>query len=133
MLPAAIVELGRLPLNANGKVDRKALPDAELQSARYEAPRGETEQTLAGIWAELLNVQRVGRNDNFFELGGHSLLALTLLERMRAAAWRRRCAACSSGRGWPILPRQSGATGAAKWRYRPTEFRGRAMPSRRRC
>jgi len=85
MLPAAIVELQGLPLNANGKVDRKALPEAELQSGHYEAPQGETEQTLASIWAELLNVQRVGRNDNFFELGGHSLLALTLLERMRVA------------------------------------------------
>ncbi|WP_412179758.1 AMP-binding enzyme, partial [Variovorax paradoxus] len=71
MVPGALVVLEGLPLNANGKVDRKALPAPELDSARaYEAPEGEVEQALAGIWAEVLGVQRVGRNDNFFELGG---------------------------------------------------------------
>ncbi|MFC6978498.1 phosphopantetheine-binding protein [Microbulbifer taiwanensis] len=85
MVPGAIAQLERLPLNANGKVDRKALPAVAIASgASYEAPRGTTEETLARIWATLLGVERVGRADNFFELGGHSLLALKLLERMRA-------------------------------------------------
>ncbi|WP_418515014.1 amino acid adenylation domain-containing protein [Delftia sp. PS-11] len=89
MVPSAIVVLEALPLTANGKVDRKALPEPEMVSAQqYEAPQGELEETLAGIWAEVLGVQRVGRQDNFFELGGHSLLALGLLERVRAQGLR---------------------------------------------
>ncbi|QMW07901.1 non-ribosomal peptide synthase/polyketide synthase [Pseudomonas sp. 29A] len=85
MVPGVVVLLESLPLNANGKVDRKALPEPEFESERaYEAPRGADEEALAAIWAEVLGVERVGRNDNFFELGGHSLLALSVLERMRA-------------------------------------------------
>ena len=88
MVPSVIVALEALPLNANGKVDRKALPEpAFAASAAYEAPQGETEQVIAAIWAEVLGVARVGRNDNFFELGGHSLMALGLLERIRARGW----------------------------------------------
>ena len=77
MLPAAYVRLESLPLNPNGKLDRKALPapEADAYSRRgYEAPQGEIETLLAAIWAELLKLERVGRHDNFFELGGHSLL-----------------------------------------------------------
>src|SRR5262249_20258556 len=72
MIPAAYVRLERMPLTANGKVDRKALPapDAEAYVSRgYEAPQGEAETLLAEIWAEVLKVERVGRRDNFFELG----------------------------------------------------------------
>ncbi|WP_157119363.1 non-ribosomal peptide synthetase, partial [Azohydromonas lata] len=88
MVPAALVVLEALPLNANGKIDRKALPaPAFVDDKRYEAPAGETERRLAAIWAEVLGVARVGRNDNFFELGGHSLLALRLLERVRSQGW----------------------------------------------
>ncbi|MDC8759689.1 non-ribosomal peptide synthetase [Janthinobacterium fluminis] len=84
MVPSAIVVLERLPLNANGKVDRKALPEPEFANSNtYEAPQGELEEALAALWSEVLGVERVGRDDNFFELGGHSLLALRLLERMR--------------------------------------------------
>ncbi|WP_193085166.1 non-ribosomal peptide synthetase, partial [Halomonas sp. 3F2F] len=84
MVPGVVVTLDRLPLNANGKVDRKALPEPELASgSQYEPPQGEVEEALAAIWSEVLGVERTGRHDNFFELGGHSLLALKVLERMR--------------------------------------------------
>ena len=86
MVPAAYVKLEAWPLTPNGKLDRKALPapDADaLVSRAYEAPQGDLEETLATIWADLLKVERVGRQDNFFELGGHSLLAVSLVERMR--------------------------------------------------
>jgi amino acid adenylation domain-containing protein len=90
MVPAAYVVLGALPLSANGKLDRKALPapdgDAVLRRA-YAAPEGEIETALAQIWSELLNVERVSRNDSFFELGGHSLLAVQLVERLSRRRW----------------------------------------------
>ena len=89
MVPGAFVLLEALPLTANGKLDRKALPapGADAVAARaYEAPQGEVEQALARIWTELLGVETVGRHDHFFELGGHSLLALQVAARLRA--WR---------------------------------------------
>ncbi|MEH6642860.1 amino acid adenylation domain-containing protein [Vreelandella glaciei] len=84
MVPGVLVTLDALPLNANGKVDRKALPEPDLASgSQYEAPQSEAEENLAEIWSEVLGVEQVGRYDNFFELGGHSLLALKVLEQMR--------------------------------------------------
>ncbi|MGW8391850.1 amino acid adenylation domain-containing protein [Pseudoduganella sp. HUAS MS19] len=84
MVPGLIMALPSLPLNANGKVDRKALPEpAFLPERDYEPPQGPQEEALAVLWAEVLGVPRVGRHDNFFELGGHSLLALKLVQRMR--------------------------------------------------
>jgi thioesterase domain-containing protein len=87
MVPGAIIVLEQLPLNANGKVDRKALPEPGQGSSSservHEAPQGEAEEALAAIWAELLGIERVGRHDNFFELGGHSLLLLKLLKRVQ--------------------------------------------------
>jgi amino acid adenylation domain-containing protein len=76
MVPAAIVRLNSLPLNPNGKLDRKALPAPDSDAfARqiYEEPQGEDEIAVAQIWAEVLNLDHVSRNDNFFALGGHSL------------------------------------------------------------
>ena len=85
MVPGALVVLEALPLNANGKVDRKALPEPEYATAHdYEAPQGEAEQALAQVWAQVLGLQQVGRHDNFFELGGHSLAALKLRQLVKA-------------------------------------------------
>jgi amino acid adenylation domain-containing protein len=88
MVPAAYVRLDALPLTANGKLDRRALPSpkSEAFAARgYRPPQGKTEEALAGIWGPLLRVDRVGRHDNFFELGGHSLLGVRMLSRLRQA------------------------------------------------
>jgi len=87
MVPAALVALQALPLNANGKVDRKALPAPEFNSVQSDdeprgAEEGAVERGLAAIWAQVLGVPRVGRHDNFFELGGDSLVALKLLARI---------------------------------------------------
>ena len=88
MVPAAYVRLETLPLTANGKLDRKALPapaaDA-YSTGGYEPPQGEIETQLARIWAEVLKLDQVGRQDNFFELGGHSLLAVRVMARVREA------------------------------------------------
>ncbi|CRM96286.1 Linear gramicidin synthase subunit B [Pseudomonas sp. 22 E 5] len=91
MVPLHWLWLDRLPLNANGKLDRKALPALEigqLQSQDYLAPRNELETTLAAIWAEVLKVERVGVQDNFFELGGHSLLATQIASRVQKTLQR---------------------------------------------
>jgi amino acid adenylation domain-containing protein len=88
MVPAAFVHMDALPVNPNGKLDRKALPapDADAFAATaYEAPLGETEEALAAIWSELLGAERVGRRDDFFALGGYSLLAVRLTSRVRQA------------------------------------------------
>jgi acyl carrier protein len=87
MLPAAYVCLEKLPLSANGKLDRKALPSPDAgayMTREYQAPQGETETALATIWADVLKLDRVSCNDNFFEIGGHSLLAMQLINRIRA-------------------------------------------------
>ncbi|MFG6449812.1 amino acid adenylation domain-containing protein [Roseateles sp. BYS180W] len=95
MVPAAIVVMQALPLNANGKVDRKALPDPDTASTRgeHDEPREGTERILAEVWADVLGLERVGRADNFFQLGGDSILSLKVVARARK-------------RGVPIAPRQ---------------------------
>ncbi|WP_408002914.1 phosphopantetheine-binding protein, partial [Pseudomonas meliae] len=85
MVPTHFIVLDKMPLTANGKLGRKALPapDASQLQAIYIAPQGELEQQLAAIWADVLKVEQVGRSDNFFELGGHSLLATQVISRIR--------------------------------------------------
>ncbi|HKI00340.1 MAG TPA: amino acid adenylation domain-containing protein [Thermoanaerobaculia bacterium] len=87
MVPAAFVFLPALPLSPSGKLDRRALPapdgSAFGSGAGAAAPRTPVEELLAGLWSELLEVERVGIHDNFFQLGGHSLLAARLAARLR--------------------------------------------------
>jgi nonribosomal peptide synthetase DhbF len=88
MVPAAIVRLDRLPLNANGKVDRAALPEPGTRrsaDAPFLAPRTETEEAIAQAWQAVLRVERVGALDDFFELGGDSLLATQVVARLRSS------------------------------------------------
>nr|WP_223514287.1 non-ribosomal peptide synthetase [Pseudomonas sp. GL-B-19] len=85
MVPSHLILLARLPLNNNGKLDRRALPRAEASDVQrdFVAPAQGLETQVALIWAEVLQVERVGRDDNFFELGGHSLLVLQVISRVR--------------------------------------------------
>ncbi|MDU9026065.1 amino acid adenylation domain-containing protein, partial [Pseudomonas corrugata] len=85
MVPSAFVHLDALPLTANGKLDRRALPEPGLEalaSKAYEAPQGDTEVAIAEIWKNLLHLDQVGRHDGFLELGGHSLLTVQLQARL---------------------------------------------------
>jgi amino acid adenylation domain-containing protein len=86
LAPAAFVCMDNWPVNANGKLDRKALPapDSEAYARRtYEAPQGEVELILAQVWKDLLKIDNISRHDNFFELGGHSMLMVLLLSQLR--------------------------------------------------
>jgi acyl-coenzyme A synthetase/AMP-(fatty) acid ligase/acyl carrier protein len=82
MVPAAWVRLHTVPLNANGKVDRAALPRPTAAAVSDGEPRNDTEKQLAALWAEVLKKESIGIHDNFFALGGHSLLAIRLLGRI---------------------------------------------------
>jgi acyl carrier protein len=87
MVPDILVPLDSLPLTANGKIDRRRLSELSKPSSQnddnFVAPRTQLEEDLAGLWADILKVERVGINDNFFDLGGHSLLATRLIFRLR--------------------------------------------------
>ncbi|MDG1463405.1 MAG: amino acid adenylation domain-containing protein, partial [Gammaproteobacteria bacterium] len=83
MVPAAIIELDALPLTANGKIDRKALPKPSFDAAEYVAPETETEIQLTAMFSKLLDTPEIGVDDDFFALGGHSLLATRLITRIR--------------------------------------------------
>jgi acyl-coenzyme A synthetase/AMP-(fatty) acid ligase/acyl carrier protein len=86
MVPSQFVSLTELPLTANGKVDRRALPDPEIERAtvarEFCGPRTPAEEMLASIWSEVFRLSRVGIHDSFFELGGESILAIKLISRV---------------------------------------------------
>ncbi len=87
MVPALIVFMDEFPLNSNGKIDRAALPKAEIDIRRrdeYVPPKSETEKKLAELWSDLLECNAVGNSNSFFELGGHSLLAAKLILRIES-------------------------------------------------
>ena len=83
MVPAQVLVLDRLPLTANGKLDKRALPAPGVARRQYTAPVGEIEETLAAIWAEVLKLDQVGSTDNFFELGGDSIFSLQIIARAK--------------------------------------------------
>ncbi|MEU7133058.1 amino acid adenylation domain-containing protein [Streptomyces sp. NPDC046261] len=91
MLPAAFVTLESIPLTVNGKLDHRALPAPDLRALRgdgaYTAPRTPDEERIAGVWSEVLGVERVGVEDSFFDLGGDSIRAIALVGEMRTAGY----------------------------------------------
>ncbi|MDT5398535.1 MAG: glycopeptidolipid biosynthesis protein, partial [Mycobacterium sp.] len=86
MVPAAVVAIEHLPLTVNGKLDKRALPAPEYHDAdRYRAPISQVEEILAGIYAQVLGMERVGVDESFFDLGGDSILSMQVVARARAA------------------------------------------------
>jgi amino acid adenylation domain-containing protein len=87
MVPGVYVQLEKIPLTHNGKIDRKSLPepDKDIREHEYVGPRNATEETLCRLWQEVLRRERVGIHDNFFSLGGHSLLAVQVISRIKQA------------------------------------------------
>ena len=92
MVPGALVPVEGFARTHTGKIDRRALPAPSglgYVQQEYEEPRGQYEEIVAGLWQELLGVERVGRQANFFELGGHSLLAMRMLARVEVLLQRQ--------------------------------------------
>ncbi|WP_051829996.1 MULTISPECIES: non-ribosomal peptide synthetase [Streptomyces] len=90
-VPSWFVTMDALPLNNSGKVDRRALPEPQIElpsAAEHVEPRTDTERLLAGLWAEVFGVERVGVTDNFFEFGGDSILAIKVVSRARSQGIR---------------------------------------------
>ncbi|MCB2380573.1 phosphopantetheine-binding protein, partial [Hymenobacter sp. BT635] len=92
MVPSHLVVLAALPVTANGKLDRKALPDPaqSIQSqraARYQAPQGEVEEQLAAVWSSVLRRENISRQDNFYDLGGDSIKAVMVVSRLKQAGF----------------------------------------------
>ncbi|QHZ56608.1 tyrocidine non-ribosomal peptide synthetase TycB [Brevibacillus sp. NSP2.1] len=90
MVPAFFIQLEKMPLTPNDKIDRKALPKPSQEANRaeeYAAPQSELEQLLASIWADVLGIRQVGMKDNFFELGGDSIKAIQVSTRLNASGW----------------------------------------------
>jgi len=83
MVPVQVISLASFPLTPNGKLDRKALPEPQFESDAYVAPGSDAERWMAQIWAQVLQLEKVGITDNFFELGGDSILSLQVISRVR--------------------------------------------------
>ena len=84
MIPSHFVQIEAIPLTPNGKLDRRALPEPEIElDEGHVAPRTDIEMTLAKIWSEVLNIDKVGIYDNFFDIGGTSLLSVAVNDRIR--------------------------------------------------
>ncbi|OOM73736.1 gramicidin S synthase 2 [Clostridium puniceum] len=86
MIPSYFVQIDKMPINANGKIDRRLLPEPEenaILDSSYEAPRNMTEEELAFIWEEVLGKEHIGINDNYFDLGGHSLKAAVIVAKIK--------------------------------------------------
>jgi amino acid adenylation domain-containing protein len=87
MIPSYFIRLDRFPLNANGKLDRSALPDPDkdflIRTKKYQSPQTELEKQLIKVWQEVFGIKRIGINDNFFELGGHSLKAVRVISMIK--------------------------------------------------
>ena len=93
MVPSAFTALDALPLQPNGKLDRRALPAPQRgrdETAQYTAPQPGSQAMVAAVWAEVLHVERIGVDDDFFDLGGHSLLAAQVIAKLRKTAGARR-------------------------------------------
>ena len=88
MVPAQIIVLAQMPVSANGKLDRKALPKPVHKLQAFDAPQGAVEQVLARIWSEVLGIEAISARDNFFELGGDSIIAIQVASRARQAGWQ---------------------------------------------
>ncbi|WP_288048880.1 non-ribosomal peptide synthetase [Nocardia sp.] len=84
MVPSAFVALDALPLNANGKLDRNALPEPTFEKAEFRAPTTPVEQLVAGVFSDVLAVEHIGADDDFFALGGNSILSIQLVSRAKA-------------------------------------------------
>ena len=86
MVPSLFVEMKALPVNSNGKIDRRLLLQKEVKrktsSVNFKAPETETEKMMASIWKDILKVNKIGVHDNFFDMGGHSLIAIKLMTRL---------------------------------------------------
>src|SRR5215204_4055779 len=83
MLPSSFIALEEFPLTPSGKVDRRRLPELSHPELSGQTPQTSTAELIAGIWSELLGLERVFSDDNFFEIGGHSLLATRVTTRLR--------------------------------------------------
>ncbi|CAM2140153.1 Surfactin synthase subunit 1 [Paraburkholderia tropica] len=90
MIPAFWVTLNELPVTANGKVDRKALPEPDIEAGggEYKAPSTDMEELLAGIWQDVLGISEVGVGDNFFSLGGDSIKGIQMASRLNQHGWK---------------------------------------------